>query len=121
VEDCVDVYWKSIRENICRICTHGNGTGECSLPSGETCAIETFLPEIAEIVATVRSKSFEPYIDLLRGSICPQCDHHVGGGQCVKRETLDCALDRYYPMVLEVVESARAEIEHDGKVVMRRV
>jgi hypothetical protein len=39
----------------------------------------------------------------------------------MKRERLDCALDRYYPMVLEVLESARAEIEKDGTVVMRRV
>jgi len=85
------------------------------------CALEAFLPEIVEIVTTVRSKSFEPYIDLLRGSICVQCDHQLAGGQCAKRESLDCALDRYYPTVLEVLESARAEIEKNLTVIMRRV
>jgi hypothetical protein len=117
----MDVYWHSIRTTICRTCTHGDGSEGCTLPSGEACAIEVFLPEIVEMVASVRSKSFEPYFDLLRGSICPQCDHHRTGGRCMKRETLECALDRYFPMVLEVVESARTEIEKDGTVVMRRV
>ena len=117
----MDVYWKSIRSTICRTCTHGDGAEGCKLPGGEPCAIEVFLPEIVEMVATVRSKSFEPYFDLLRGSLCPQCEHYRTGGTCMRRETLECALDRYFPMVLEAIESAHAKIEQDGSVIMRRV
>jgi len=117
----VNVYWESIRGKIFRSCTHGGGRGGCSLPSGETRALEAFLPEIVEIFSPLRSRSLEPHIDLLRGSIRPECGYQPAGGRCMKRERLDCALDRYYPMVLEVLESARAEIEKDGTVVMRRV
>ena len=32
-------------------------------------------------------------------------------GELVRRNNLECALDRYYPLVVEIVETVRAEME----------
>jgi hypothetical protein len=51
------------------------------------------------------------YVNSLRRNVCALCDEQKEDGTCRKRDQLECALDRYFPIVIEVVEATNAELE----------
>ncbi len=104
----MDQHWDSIRQRVCRKCIDGDSKGGCRLPVDETCALNTFFPEIVETVSRVHSGSYQDYVDALRARVCMSCEHQFSNGFCAKRNSLECALDRYYPVIIEVIESIKA-------------
>lgn len=116
----MELFWEPLRQRVCAKCIDGDGKGNCRLPQGEVCALEAFLPELVTIVSTVKTDSYQKYVEALRATICAQCNHQVEG-KCNKRETLECALDRYFPVVLEVIETVKDELEKDGPVKITKV
>lgn len=113
-------YWEPLRQRVCAKCIDGDGKGNCRLPHGEACALEAFLPELVTIVSTVKADSYQKYVEALRATVCAQCDHQVSG-RCNKRETLECALDRYFPVVLEVMETVKEELAKEKPVEASKV
>ena len=107
----LEQYWKVIQEKICPRCLDGDGAGNCRLPVGEECALKSFLPQIVMTVANTKSASMDAYVAALRRHICILCDHQQADMSCRKRTDLECALDRYFPLVVEIVETVRAEME----------
>ena len=103
-------YWSVIQKKICPRCLDGDGTGACRLPVGEECALKSFLPEIVMTVANANTDSHEAYVSALRRHVCILCDHQSSGLVCKKRDHLECALDRYYPLVVEIIDTVRAEM-----------
>ncbi len=53
----------------------------------------------------------EPYVEVLRTNVCSRCDFHSPDGSCEKRDKLECALDRYYPLVIEKVHSMKTFVD----------
>ena len=106
----MDMYWDSIRKTVCRKCIDGDGKGGCRLPIDESCGLETFFPEIVQTVSSVHSDSFQDYVGALRANICRNCEHQFADGDCRKRDTLECALDRYLPVVIEVIETVKTTV-----------
>jgi hypothetical protein len=104
-------YWQAIQEKICPRCLDGDSEGTCRLPAGEECALKSFLPQMVVTIANVKSNSIESYIAALRRHVCILCDHQQANMTCKKRADLECALDRYYPLVVQIVETVRAEME----------
>ncbi|HEV8539395.1 MAG TPA: hypothetical protein VGR15_10810 [Bacteroidota bacterium] len=104
-------YWQAIQQKICPRCLDGDGEGNCRLPVGEECALKSFLPQMVVTIANVKSTSIESYIAALRRHVCILCDHQQADMACMKRNNLECALDRYYPLVIEIIETVRAEME----------
>lgn len=96
--------WEDVQQKICRKCIDGDGRGNCRLPVDEDCALQANFPLIVETVAKVQSPEFDGYIGALRATVCTACIHQDAQGNCWKRNRLDCALDRYYPLVVEIVE-----------------
>lgn len=117
----MDLFWEAVRMKVCRACGDGDGKGNCRLPVDETCALESFLPKLVTIVSTNPATAHEVYLELLRNTICVQCNHQLSNGTCKKRQTLECALDRYYPTVIEIVQNVKGEVERRGNVALRRV
>ena len=117
----MDLFWEAIRLRVCRACANGDGHGSCGLPVDDGCALEAFLPELVTIISTNQASSHETYLELLRNTICAQCDHQVSNGTCRKRQTLACALDRYYPTVIEIIGTVKGELERTGTRALRRV
>ena len=103
----MDQYWDSIRQKVCRNCIDGDSKGGCRLPIDESCGLDKFFPDIVRTVSSVRSDSFQDYVDALRANICTNCEHQFADGVCKKRDTLDCALDRYLPVIIDVIESVK--------------
>lgn len=101
-------YWSAVQDKICRKCIDGDGRGNCRLPAGQPCALQEFLPQIVDTVTTTRSDRFEDYVKALRKNVCAECAEQSADGVCLRRNVVECALDRYYGHVLDVVEHVRA-------------
>jgi len=96
-------YLEELFARLCPKCIDGDGKGNCLLPTGEECAIRQFFPQVVEAVRSVFSTSMEPYEDALRRKVCSACALS-DGAQCSRRTEVECALDRYYPVIVETVE-----------------
>jgi hypothetical protein len=106
----LEKYWQALQERICAKCVDGDGNGNCRLPAGDDCALKSFLPQLVTTVANVKSDSIDTYINSLRRNVCILCSHQEADMQCRKREDLECALDRYYPFIVEIIETVRARM-----------
>ncbi|MEX0601808.1 MAG: hypothetical protein WD295_00610 [Bacteroidota bacterium] len=110
-EVAMDPYWEAVRMKVCRKCIDGDGKGTCRLPVGEECALEAFFPVLVQTVTSVQGHAIGPYVEALRENVCSHCVHQLPDGTCRKRVTLECALDRYYPVVVEMIESLREVVQ----------
>ena len=97
-------YWEAIQQKICSKCVDGDGKGNCLIGRERECALEVFFPHILEVVRSVSSPSIAPYEDRLRSKICALCIHQKPSGICTVRDEVECALDRYFPLIVEVIE-----------------
>ena len=104
-------FWESVRMTVCRQCIDGDNNGNCRLPSNEQCILETRFSAIVEMLSEVKSHSMEPYVNALRNNICSQCGYRSADGSCHKREKFECALDRYFPLVIEKVHSMKMFVD----------
>jgi hypothetical protein len=100
-------YWEALQAKICAKCIDGDGHGECRIAAGRECALKTYFPQILDAVNSVYSPSIEPYEEQLRAKVCGVCVHQSAGGTCHVRESVECALDRYFPMIVQVVEETQ--------------
>lgn len=104
----MDAAWNLIQSKVCRKCMDGDGKGHCRLPAGETCALKESLPAILRTVESVGWAPYEEYVRALRVNVCAQCKDQDAYGVCVKRNSLECALDRYYGLVIRVIDEIHA-------------
>jgi hypothetical protein len=79
--------------------------------------VKQFFPMIFDLVRSVWSTSMEPYEAALRGSVCNMCVSQSPDGQCVLRDDVDCALDRYFPLIVQAVEELDPAKRLSGSVV----
>jgi len=100
--------WEMLEQRICPRCIDGDGTGACRLPARESCPLKLFLPEIITAVIHAPSDSITTYISSLRNNVCVRCEHEAADATCRKRNDLECALDRYFPLVVEIIETVHA-------------
>ncbi len=80
------------------------------MPIDESCGLDRFFPEIVQTVSSVHSDSIQAYTEALRLNICTNCEHQFADGVCRKRDTLECALDRYLPIIIDAIENVKMSI-----------
>lgn len=97
-------YLDAIQARICPKCVDGDGKGNCLISRNAECAVERFFPQILEVVHSTYSTSMEPYEAALRNKVCGACIHQSSDGKCAVRDGVDCSLDRYFPMIVQVIE-----------------
>lgn len=95
---------RRLRERLCPRCARYTSTHGCSLPPSRRCAIFANLAEIIDVVRRTHSWRIDPYADTLRLRVCAVCRHEDDHGSCPMRENLDCALDAYFPLVVDEIE-----------------
>ena len=100
-------YWEALEQKICSKCVDGDGKGGCLIAPGRDCALKTHFPRIVAAVNSVFSPSVEPYVDRLRSEVCASCAHQSAGGSCSLRDDTECALDRYYPLIVQIIEETQ--------------
>lgn len=107
-------YLEAIRHQVCSVCIDGlfDGKGQfvqCGLPADRTCPIEVYLPEVIELVQAIESPLMEPYFEVLREKICNEC-LQAEDGVCELRLKADCALDRYFILVVGAIEEVESQL-----------
>ncbi|HEY7409564.1 MAG TPA: hypothetical protein VII13_02420 [Vicinamibacteria bacterium] len=101
-------YWEAIQRHVCSVCLDQASDGTCGL-TRRTCAIQRHLPRLAEVLSRVESPRMDEYEAAIRAEICSTCPEEDASGRCALRASTDCALYTYLPLVLEAVESVKAE------------
>ena len=96
-------YLEEILARLCPKCIDGDGQGNCLLAAGAECMMKRFFPQVVEAVRSVYSTSMEPYEAALRKKVCSDCVQQLDGN-CVLRDGVECALDRYFPVIVQTVE-----------------
>lgn len=95
---------KKLHERICSACFAKQADGACGLPANFHCPLFEHLDEVIEIVAGIKDDAIDPYIDRLRQLLCSHCRMDAEG-HCSPRDHLDCALDMYFVLIVEIIES----------------
>ena len=103
-------YWQAIRAKVCAKCIDGDGFGNCRLDPAIECALKLYLPLIVEAVSRATSDDMEGYVRELRAITCAQCSQQSVNGYCLLRKEVDCALDRYFPLVVEAIEEVNVAV-----------
>lgn len=103
-------YWNAIRTRVCSKCIDGDRRGGCLLPADQSCALREFLPQVVQTVHALNSDSFDDYVGSLRVNVCSQCSGQKAEGLCVRRDSVECPLDRYYALVIQVIEETTTPI-----------
>jgi len=94
-----------IREKICSICVDSDANGKCLLSDDEICAIEAYLPKIVKIVKNLENKTIDECCKVLKDEICSRCANNKDFN-CKLSNEANCALERYFPYIAEVLLSA---------------
>ena len=100
-------YWEALQAKICSKCADGDGRGGCMIAQGRECALRVYFPQILDAINAVYSPSIEPYEEQLRRRVCGVCSHQTADGTCRLRNDVECALDRYFPLVVQVIEDTQ--------------
>lgn len=103
----IDLYAEAIRSKVCSVCLDRTGRGICGLGSWDDCALNRFLKDIIIVVNSIQSNSMHDYVQELHNIICASCTDNPTG-KCGLRETEECPLDRYFPLVVEAVQEVNA-------------
>ncbi|HUL44500.1 MAG TPA: hypothetical protein VLY03_09095 [Bacteroidota bacterium] len=101
--------WEAIRGKVCSRCVDGDGYGNCRIGPGRECALQQYLSLVINAVERVRSERVQDYVTELRAIVCAQCSQQEPEGHCRVRGEVDCALDRYFPLVIEAIEEVRVQ------------
>jgi hypothetical protein len=100
--------WSDIQQTICRKCIDGDGHGACRLPVDESCPLKQNFSLIVTAIGASEARDYDAYVGTLRSFVCQRCGYQEETGTCDKRNKLECALDRYYPLVIDIIEHQNA-------------
>jgi nucleotide-binding universal stress UspA family protein len=99
-------YLQEIRQRVCSKCIDRTASGLCTASTFDACAINRYLPEIIDIVMTGQADDYDATVDRLRSRVCSACEQQSPDGRCDMRDDVECALDRYFPLVIEAIRDA---------------
>lgn len=93
-----------IRDKICAVCIDRNMDGSCNRLAEGSCTLMQKLPDAVEAILKVSSDRIDPYIQSIRDNVCIHCDLRYPDGECAPRDTDNCMLNSYLPLVVEAIE-----------------
>ncbi len=85
-------------------CMHRLPSAECLKPNDLPCPIVSNLDRIIEIVRSESADRIEPYVARLREQVCRHCGMEDENGRCELRDRVDCCLDAFFVLVVQVIE-----------------
>jgi len=103
-----------VRNYICGVCSDRMMDGTCGLEEPAGCALFRLFPQVAQAIQSTHSDDIQDYIDAIRRNVCTVCAAQDSEGHCGPRQQVQCALDAYLLLVVEVIEDAT------GKTFSRR-
>jgi hypothetical protein len=95
-----------VREKICRVCSDRTVDGNCGLEQPSACALFRLFPQVAQAIQSVHSDQIDDYIQAIRVNVCSVCNEQLSDGSCEVRHQVQCALDAYLLLIVDVIEEA---------------
>ena len=95
-----------VRNRICGVCSDRTVDGTCGLEEPAECALFRLFPQVAQAIQSNHSDDIQDYIDAIRRNVCAVCAAQDNQGHCGLRQQVQCALDAYLLLVVEVIEEA---------------
>lgn len=104
----LEKYWRAVEQMVCKVCIDSDplGNGVCRISEASVCGVKEYFPKIVQIVLSIKSDKMDDYIMALRENVCKEC-RETPDGVCELRNSVECALDRYYPLIVQAVESVK--------------
>jgi hypothetical protein len=103
-EEAIGLLRTLIIEKICKVCPDRNPDGSCDRLAEGNCTLLSKLPDAAAALLKVHSDQMGPYIEAIRNDVCLRCNLRDPDGGCAVRDTDNCMLDSYLPLLVEAVE-----------------
>jgi hypothetical protein len=69
-----------------------------------------YFPRIVSTIESAHVPDLDGYTAAVRSAVCAQCEDQDDQHNCWKRNRLECALDRYMPLIVEIVEHRSAHV-----------
>ena len=95
-----------VRNKICGVCTDRTVDGQCGLEEPAGCALFRLFPAVVGAIQSVKSDDIHQYIEAIRRNVCAVCSEESSDGSCAKRRQVQCALDAYLILVVDLIEEA---------------
>jgi len=95
-----------VRDSICPVCAQRPAPGPCAVEAAGECALFWFFPRVATALRSVRGGDINDSIAAIRRDVCSVCQHQQPGGFCRARRDVECALDAYLVLLVDVFEEA---------------
>ena len=95
-----------VRDRICRVCTERTVNGDCGLEDPTACALFRLFPQVARAVQSTHSDDIRDYIQAIRDQVCSVCSEQASDGECESRKQVQCALDAYLLLIVDVIEES---------------
>ncbi len=105
-------YIDAITENVCSICVDSDEGGNCTLTNKELCAAKVYLDKIVEIVHNSKTDDIYELNELLRNDVCAECKTSIDKHNCNLRDDANCALDRYFSLIVETIHKVDKSLLH---------
>ncbi len=102
----MDPYLQAIKDKVCMHCIDADSYGNCRTSDAKYCTIELNYKRVVKAIQQTNSGRYEDYISALRENVCSNCNYGASD-DCVERDTVECPLDRYLPLVVDAVEGVR--------------
>jgi hypothetical protein len=93
-----------VRDRICRVCSDRTADGNCGLEQPSACALFRLFPQVAKAIQSVQSDEINDYILAIRQEVCTVCNEQLADGSCEVRHQVQCALDAYLLLIVDVIE-----------------
>jgi hypothetical protein len=94
---------RRLEEAVCRVCVHRTADGGCTLTERHECPIFEWAKQLADVVQRTGSDRLADYMKEIQDVICPECMQEEDGS-CEDRDHLNCPLDLYLGIVVDVLE-----------------
>jgi hypothetical protein len=94
----------TVRDRICRVCSDRTADGNCGLEQPSACALFRLFPQVAQAIQSVQSDDIADYIQAIRQGVCSVCNDQLADGSCETRSQVQCALDAYLLLIVDVIE-----------------
>ncbi len=96
-------YRDYIKEKVCVHCIDADQFGNCRIGGGKICPFDLYFDKVVTAVSRVKSDRYEDYAQSLRVNVCRTCTYG-NAAKCADRAEVECALDRYFPLVVDAIE-----------------
>jgi hypothetical protein len=93
-----------VRDRICRVCSDRMVDGNCGLEQPSACALFRLFPQVAKAIQTVQSDEINDYVQAIRKEVCSVCNEQLADGSCEVRHQVQCSLDAYLLLIVDVIE-----------------